>query len=337
MPSWQAGPTSKADPIVSEHAMDSRVMIKDDADSLPPPPRLLPYRGLLACNFMLFAVTTATLGVAIANLVDSRVTVKTDFDVDEEVVARGGMAGQRFAPLPGDVWQDGSKPKLIVAAFPDFPPYVTWNNSLGQPDKLTGFGYDFLLEACDVCDLDCEIVIDKWSNCWTATDLPGTGLQAGYYHGCATYTNQYQRQWSLEFSDGILQKNKPAGILSRLVNGVPTIPPTSDLSGFKICDVAGWAPTIKTLYYSENDCTDHSLFKDFIIVTPPDEGPDPAMTMLLNGECDGVYMYSDLIEKRQVCNGCAWDPALYSQLGTEYAWVHTGVVEHMANGTTLTM
>jgi len=224
-----------------------------------------------------------------------------------------------------------------VAAFPDFPPYVTWNNSLGQPDKLTGFGYDFLLEACDVCDLDCEIVIDKWSNCWTATDLPGTGLQAGYYHGCATYTNQYQRQWSLEFSDGILQKNKPAGILSRLVNGVPTIPPTSDLSGFKICDVAGWAPTIKTLYYSENDCTDHSLFKDFIIVTPPDEGPDPAMTMLLNGECDGVYMYSDLIEKRQVCNGCAWDPALYSQLGTEYAWVHTGVVEHMANGTTLTM
>lgn len=48
-------------------------------------------------------------------------------------------------------------------------------------------------------------------------------------------------------------------------------------------------------------------------------------------------MYADMIEEKKVCNGCNWDVSLYEQLGTSYAWIHTGVAEHMANGTTLTM
>merc|ERR1719473_442025 len=48
-------------------------------------------------------------------------------------------------------------------------------------------------------------------------------------------------------------------------------------------------------------------------------------------------MYADMIEEKKVCNGCSWDVSLYEQSGRSYAWIHTGVTEHMANGTTLTL
>jgi len=221
--------------------------------------------------------------------------------------------------------------------FTNYPPYAQWETKTGRPDELGGIGYAMGQEVCKQCNMDCEFIVDKWANCWS-DDLPGVGLQAGYYDGCMTYTAQYQRKWSLEFSNAFLQKNKPAGILTSLKpDGMPTIHPYSDLSGYRICDVAGWAPTIKTLSYSENDCAGHQLFRDYTVVTPPENGPDSAMKLLLNGECDAVYMYADMIETRKTCNGCTWDAELYTHLGTKYAWIHTGVMEHMANGTTLTM
>lgn len=241
-------------------------------------------------------------------------------------------------PLPAWPRRTNKKPKINFMMDTNYPPYAMWNTSLGQPDQAAGFGIDFAREVCDACDLECYFTVDKWDKCWS-NDLPGDGLMNGHFHACMTYTNQYQRQWSLEFSHGILEKNKPAGLLSRLEGGQPVIPPTSDLSGFKICDVSGWAPTIKTLAFSQNDCTNQSLFKGYTVVVPPENGPDAAMKLLLAGECDAVYMYADMIETRKpsMCNGCNWDATLYEGLGTQYAWIHTGVNEHMANGTTLAM
>jgi hypothetical protein len=58
-----------------------------------------------------------------------------------------------------------------------------------------------------------------------------------------------------EFSYGILENNKPAGLLTRLVDGKPILDPNSDLSGKKIVDVTGWAPTIDGIKFSTNNCS----------------------------------------------------------------------------------
>jgi len=260
---------------------------------------------------------------------------------------KSGGAAQYSAPekplatLPGvqPVSPDG---KIVLSLMfgVKYPPYSYWDTDPGAPDQHSGIGRDVAEEVCNMCNLECIFTVDLWENCWKGNE-PGQGLEGGWYHACATYTNQYQRQWSLEFSDSFLNVNKPAGILARLDdNGKPAISPSSsDLTGKKICDVAGWAPTIKTLAYSQNDCDGDKLFTGYEVVIPEEDGPDASMKLLLDGKCDGVYMYADMVDSRvpAKCNGCAWDAELYSHLGKKYAWVHTGVNDHMANGTTLTM
>lgn len=231
------------------------------------------------------------------------------------------------------------KTRLYLMFGNEYPPYSMWNTTKGQPDSISGIGVDVAKEVCKQCDLDCVFVVDQWGNCWDDVK-PGEGLMNGWYDGCVTYTNQYQRQWSLEFSHSFLKKNKPAGLLARLdENGRPVISPQSDLSGHKICDVRAWAPTIKTLAYSKNDCDDAKIFQGYEVVIPDEDGPDASMQYLLDGKCDAVYMYADMVESRkpEACNGCRWDAELYNHLGSKYAWIHTGVMEHMPNGTTLTL
>jgi hypothetical protein len=278
------------------------------------------------------ATHSAFLLVASVFLVQSSFGFEPQPEVTEAAATLPTLPGMPRKRLLG-------RDRIAIMMGTNYPPYAMWNTTGGKPDQLGGIGYDFALEACRQCNLDCIMTVDKWANCWD-NDLPGIGLMSGYYHSCATFTNQYQRQWSLEFSEAFLAKNKPAGILSKLdLTGQPVIPPSSDLSGFKICDVAGWAPTIKTLSYSKNDCAGGTLFQGFKVVTPAENGPDAAMKALLVGDCDAVYMYADMVESRREClqDSCSWDVDLYTRLGTDYAWIHTGVMEHMANGTTLTM
>ena len=52
-----------------------------------------------------------------------------------------------------------------------------------------------------------------------------------------------ERNRFLDFSNGILQSNKPAGILVRLVNGLPEIDGNNDMDGINVTDITGWAPT----------------------------------------------------------------------------------------------
>ena len=97
----------------------------------------------------------------------------------------------------------------------------------------------------------------QWSKCW-GSNVIGEGLATGEFHGCMTYTHTTgQRNRFVEFSDGILQMNKPAGILTRLNNGVPVVSPTTvDFTGIKLGDVTGWAPTPDTFVFNKNYCVD---------------------------------------------------------------------------------
>lgn len=108
-----------------------------------------------------------------------------------------------------------------------------------------------------------------------------------------SYTNAVGvRQRYLDFSHSILSSNKPAGILARLdENGKPEVLPTSDLSGLRIADVNGWAPTKDSLQLLFNSCTGER-FSDFDIHVP-EAGNDPALIDLLEGNVDAIYLYAD--------------------------------------------
>ena len=62
----------------------------------------------------------------------------------------------------------------------------------------------------------------------------------------------------------------------------------------------GWAPTIKSLSYSRNGCENNTIFTDYTIFRPVKNGPDAAMRAMLEGKCDGIYMYADMIETKKV-------------------------------------
>lgn len=112
----------------------------------------------------------------------------------------------------------------------------------------------------------------------------------GHYHGCSTYANTKGiRNRYLEFSAPILDMNKPAGIITRLENGEPVIDGSSDLSGVKVGDVLGWAPTSDTLQTSTNMCTKEN-FKGFDLVFPAEDGNDAALKLLLDGEVDALWI-----------------------------------------------
>lgn len=106
-----------------------------------------------------------------------------------------------------------------------------------------------------------------------------------------------------EFSYGILKDNKPAGILTRLVDGKPVIDPKSNLAGVKIADVKGWAPTIDSLDFVSNNCTGER-FENYEMISTENsytrvdgtviEGVnDVALAMLLDSEVDAVWVYAD--------------------------------------------
>jgi len=184
----------------------------------------------------------------------------------------------------------------------------------------------------------------SWSDCWSS-DAIGAKLDAGTFHGCMTYTHTAgTRGRYLDFSYGILSANKPAGILTRLgSDGKPIIDPTSDLSGKKIVDVSGWAPTADGLSLVTNWCTGER-YTGYTVLTPTDsegnaiDGNDAAMTMLRNGEADGMFVYADQAynyRPNQTDVTPTWDTNLWSGLGTRFAYIGTGMLGHSYNGTTL--
>jgi hypothetical protein len=117
-----------------------------------------------------------------------------------------------------------------------------------------------------------------------------------------TYTHaQGVRNRFLEFTEAVLDANKPAGLLVLLnADGTPKVDGKSSLAGLKIVDVAGWAPTADGLLYVENKCTGTQYAKNSeytLLSANGDLGGgvkvspnDHAMMMLRSGAADAVFL-----------------------------------------------
>jgi len=266
-------------------------------------------------------------------------------------------------PLPG-VMPGKQKPKIILAQDVDWPPYAyVVEGTAGEGGGLEGFGKDVAEGVGKLCNYDITMVQTNWKNCWDsegykAGEIPspgiGKGLLQGWFHGCSTYTHaQGVRNRFLEFSDSILDSNKPAGLLTLLgPDGRPKVDGNSDLSGKKIVDVGGWVPTADGLGFVENKCTGKKYASKCKEAGGSDcytllvgEGNDAAMKMLRDGEADAMFVYADQAynyecdENGKTHSGAdpTWDCKLWANFGKDYAYVQTGQFGHTINGTTLSI
>ena len=221
----------------------------------------------------------------------------------------------------------------------DWPPYAYKNTTTGE---LAGFGKDIadgLTATCD--DLTIEVVQVPWSDCWISANggSLGAAVDNGTIDACMTYTSTWGvRQDLADFSYAILDDNKAAGLMTLLQDGVPKVNGLSDLSGLKIIDVGGWAPTADGLGYVKNKCTDQGYSSNYTLLVG--EGNDAAMTMLRNGEGDAVFIYADQASRYQCASSDieqAWNCNLWDGFGTDYAYVQTGQFGYAKNGTTLAL
>jgi len=240
-------------------------------------------------------------------------------------------------PLPG-VMPGNSKPKIILAQDVDWPPYAYVSTPPEGDFEVAGFGHDVAKGLEKVCDIDVVTRQTQWAECWGDNKI-GTGLDTGVFHGCMTYTHTAgTRNRYVDFTQGILSANKPAGILTRLgSDGKPIIDPKSDLTGKKIVDVKGWAPTADGLSLVNNWCT-NKRYSGYEVLTPTADGNDAAMKMLRSGEADGMFVYADQAynyRPDQADVTATWDTTLWSGLGTSFAYIGTGMLGHAYNGTTL--
>ena len=138
-----------------------------------------------------------------------------------------------------------SRPHVIMAMDIDYPPYAyTRETHPGPPfndthalDEVVGVGADMIKALGEHCGFDVTITQAHWSDCWDAGEI-GAGLREGWYHGCMTFTHAAgMRNRFLDFTGSWAVPNKPAGLITRLVNGVPHINGQDDLAGRTIVDV----------------------------------------------------------------------------------------------------
>jgi len=223
----------------------------------------------------------------------------------------------------------------------NYPPYAFEEG--GQP---TGFGADIARGVSEMCDnVEIEVVKCKWSDCWQPHGL-GKGLADGTLDACMTYTHtRGLRNDYADFSYGILDVNKAAGLLTTLgPDGQPTVTGHDDLSGKTVVDVAGWAPTADGLGFVENKCTGTNYAGDYILkmADGASNNNDKALSMLLSGEADAMFVYSDQAANyKKACNSnpgyTEAECDMWKGFGTEFVYVQTGQFGYVNNGTTLAL
>jgi len=259
-----------------------------------------------------------------------------------------GLVGEGPQQAMNGVFPDADgKLKLILAQDIDWPPYAYVAVPPEGDFDVAGLPHDIMLGMADLCDWDVTVVQTNWNGCWDQGKI-GANLLNGDYNGCMAYTNTVgERNRFMEFSESVLQSNKPAGIITRLdANGVPVIDGNNNLDGVTVVDVTGWAPTADTLAVGMNDCT-NTRFTGFnmlpALVTPEGASPnDVALEALLDGRADAMWIYADqAYNYRADQPGVTpvWDVDLWARFGQPngFAYIHTGMLEHTNNGTTLTM
>lgn len=251
------------------------------------------------------------------------------------------------APLSG-VWPNvDGKLKLIMAQDVDWPPYAYMGVPPESDFDVAGIGHDIVLGMGALCNWDVTVVQTDWAGCWNQGAI-GSSLLNGVYHGCMTYTHTVgERNRFVEFSEAILQMNKPAGILTRLdADGHPVIDGNNNLQGVNVVDVSGWAPTADTLAIAVNDCNGQR-FAGFNMLppleTPEGQSPnDVALEALLDGRADAMWVYADQAynyRPNQPGVTPEWNAEMWGRFGQPngFAYIHTGMLEHTTNGTTLSM
>ncbi len=269
-------------------------------------------------------------------------------------------------PLPG-ILPGVNRPHIILAQDVDYPPYA-YLGSATEEFAVDGFGHDVAVSLNTVCDIDVTVVQTKWGNCWNAAEGIGQGLLNGHFHGCMTYTHTVGvRNRFVDFSEPILDLNKPAGLIVKLDgNSTPLVLGNDDLSGKRVVDVKGWAPTEDGMYFVTNSCTGKK-FKDFTIVatnstllksavatyastTPVDASGeltnpnDASLLMVLSGGADAMFVYADQAKNYQCDPEVDADGTFDCKLWTDYfgkpngfAYIHTGWFEYAYGGTTLSL
>lgn len=229
----------------------------------------------------------------------------------------------------------------------DYPPYA-----FEDPNgNLAGFGYDIaqgMNAAGGLCaDINITMVKTAWEDCWTSGRL-GDKLEDGTLDACATYTHTVgARPLVADFSHGILEVNKAAGLITKLdSDGEPMVNGLSDLSGLRIVDVGGWAPTADGLDHVLNFCTDQnyasaSAYTLLVAENASTNNNQEALEMILDGRADAMFVYADqAMNYIKACNDgdtTDWDCNMWQGFGTTFAYVQTGQFEYVRNGTTLAM
>lgn len=300
-------------------------------DITAPPPLAALSRGM--AKSIVLAATIVSLQLAVLGL--------CGFLTFDAIRSNDNDAGSTTPPLPGVMGNH-----IVLGMAPDYPPYTNFSpDGTADPIDLGGFNKEFIDLIEPICGIKVDTVLAPWSDCWTAkpkkvyfdavTEYIGEGIWEGRVHGCTAYTHtKGERGLSLEFTDAILGGKKRAGILTRLVNGKPVISPrTSDFTNVKIGDVAGWAPTPDTFKYNINSCTGKQ-FKGANLLTAGEDGNEAAVNALLDGTFDALYLYADQLNNFAT-TGTDAEKALAAGLGTQFAYIHTGLNDWSYNGTTL--
>jgi len=221
----------------------------------------------------------------------------------------------------------------------NYPPYAFKSTTTNE---LSGFGPDIARGMNALCtDIHIDIVQALWSECWSSAGggTLGAKLDDGTLDACMTYTHtQGIRNKYAEFSGGILDVNKAAGLISRLQNGLPLVTGQDTVLGKTVVDVGGWAPTADGLGFVENKCTGQSYSSDYTLLVGKDN--DESLQMVLNGTADAMFVYSDQAKNYHCKAGVdqtEWDCNLWAGFGTTFAYVQTGQFGYVMNGTTLAL
>lgn len=231
---------------------------------------------------------------------------------------------------------------IKLAQDVNYPPYA-----FGASDgSLVGLGADVANGMARMCpELGIEVVEARWADCWTPQGL-GEGLENGDIDACMTYTHTKGiRNVFADFSWGVLEVNKAAGLLTLLDDrGNPKVTGMDDLSGKTVVDVAGWAPTADGLDFVENKCLGQKYSPNYnlLMTSGPGNANDLALNLLLSGAADAMFVYADQAYNYKVA--CERDPSTagcncdkWKLFGTKFAYVQTGQFGYVNNGTTLAL